>query len=188
MLYSLPLVSSQDQALQADAASVATTALDDYMREHAYEEEAALWDWCPVWHAITRLEEIRTSLPPLPFKHDGEWDYIPHTKHISSVLSSALTYGVLLAGTKAEAVQSLLVSRRVPRVDPTPFVRVLRLVFDNVYGQFRTLSCLTFGLYKDLVAILCSGEFQFRNSLSRFVVRGRFIFAQMPPGSREKLE
>ncbi len=93
-----------------------------------------------------------------------------------------------VAGTEAKAVQSLLVSRRVARADPTPFVRVLRMVFDDACGQFRMLSCPTFGLYEDLVAHLCSGEFQFSRAVSRFAVRGRFIFAGMPPGSREKLE
>lgn len=93
-----------------------------------------------------------------------------------------------VAETEAMAVQSLLVSRRVGRADPTPFVRVLRMVFDDAYGQFRTLSCPTFGLYKELVVRLCAGEFQFSRAVSRFAVRGRFVFAGMPPGSREKLE
>jgi hypothetical protein len=60
--------------LQAHADMAVVTAAADYMREHAYEEEAAMWDWCPVWHAITGLDEIRKSLPPLPFKHDGEYN------------------------------------------------------------------------------------------------------------------
>lgn len=66
--------------LQANAENSVATASADYMREHAYEEEAAVWDWCPIWHAITGLEEIRMSLPPLPFQHNGEWITKPFTE------------------------------------------------------------------------------------------------------------
>lgn len=58
--------------IQASAEMAVATASATYMRQHAVEEEAAVWDWCPVWHAITGLEEIRARLPPLPFQHNGE--------------------------------------------------------------------------------------------------------------------
>lgn len=70
-----------------------------------------------------------------------------------------------------------LIRVRVPAVRLCPLVLVMKVLFWEVYGIYRQLTCPMFGVTAEIIQDSCQEEHKIKRALSVVVTHGPFLFA-----------